>query len=111
MRTRALATTIVLAGLLTGCGYTRIARINADPSRWANRNVRVKGTVTNSLGVLGTGGYQVEDETGKIFVISQRGVPNKGARVSVSGRVMSGVSILGRSYGTAIREENHKVNW
>ena len=68
---------------LAGCGPVKIGRINADPSRYRNQTVHVSGTVVNSVGLLGTGGYQVEDETGRIIVLSRTGV--------------------------AIREQSHKV--
>ena len=103
----------MLAGLmLSGCATTRIGRINADPSRYRNRSVHVEGSVTNSFGALGTGGYQVDDGTGRIFVISAgSGVPSKGSRVKVNGTVMNGATVMGHSYGTAIREYNHKVRY
>jgi hypothetical protein len=103
----------VLSGLLlTACGYTRIGRIAAEPYRYANRSVTVNGTVTNSLGALVAGFYQVQDDTGKIYVISNGGnVPPKGSRVSVSGHVTSGLTVGGRSFGTAIRENHHKIRW
>ncbi|MFB3825674.1 MAG: hypothetical protein ACE15B_02850 [Bryobacteraceae bacterium] len=97
--------------LLSACGTVKIGRINADPGHFANRTVRVEGTVTTAMGVLGTGGYQVRDDTGSIFVLSRTGVPAKGARVKVTGKVMSGANILGRSVGTAIREESHKARY
>ena len=46
-----------LALFTAACGSVRIAKINADPSRYANRTVSVNGRVTNSIGILGTGGY------------------------------------------------------
>ncbi len=95
--------------MLTACGSVTIARINADPTHYRNRAVTVTGVVTNSVGLMGTGGYQVDDGTGRIFVISRSGVPNKGLRVKVTGPVTSGVTILGQSYGTAIKETQHKV--
>src|SRR5262245_29466091 len=96
--------------LFSACGTVRIARINSDPNRFARRTVRVEGNVTNSFGALGTGGYQVDDGTGTIYVISTgTGVPSKGMRVRVDGTVMHGVTVLGKSYGTAIRENGHKV--
>jgi hypothetical protein len=96
--------------LLTACGATRISKINTDPTRYQNRNVTVEGTVLNSFGALGAGGYQVQDETGKIFVISTRsGVPGKGSRVRVSGRVQSGATIMGKTFGNAIREDSHRI--
>ena len=42
-----------------------IGRINADPSRFRNQTVHVTGTVTNSVGLMGKGGYQIEDQTGR----------------------------------------------
>jgi hypothetical protein len=98
-----------LLAILTACGSIKIGRINADPSRYQNRVVHVSGTVTNSVGVLGTGGYQIEDETGKIYVISRTGVPSRGSRVNVTGTVTPGVQVLGNPLGVAIREENHRV--
>jgi hypothetical protein len=95
--------------LLTACGSVKIGRINADPSRYANRTVSVSGRVTNSVGVLGTGGYQIEDETGKIFVISQTGVPSRGSEVRVTGSVTPGATVLGKPIGIAIREQSHRV--
>ncbi len=94
---------------LTACGAVKIARINADPSRFRNRTVEVRGTVVTSVGLLGTGGYQIEDDTGKIYVVSTTGVPSKGSRVTVTGRVIGGAEILGQPVATAIREQHHKV--
>jgi hypothetical protein len=105
-----LMPTLAVASLaLAGCAATTIGRIQADPTRYQNRTVKVSGTVVTSMGLLGTGGYQIEDSTGKIYVISQTGVPSKGSRVTVTGSVMSGAQILGRSIGTAIREHRHKI--
>lgn len=95
--------------LLSSCATVNIARINADPTRFQNRTVRVSGTVVNAVGALGTGGYQVEDGTGKIYVLSGTGVPSRGSHVTVTGKVQAGVVLLGRPFGTAIREEHHKV--
>lgn len=106
----ALIVSILCGVLLSACGTVRIARINADPSRYHNRDVRVSGQVTNAFGALGSGGYQVDDGSGKIFVVSTgSGVPSKGSRVTVSGTVVNGATVLGTAYGTAIREHNHKV--
>jgi hypothetical protein len=94
---------------LTACGSVKIARINADPSRFRDRTVRVSGSVVNSVGVLGTGGYQLEDETGRIYVISRSGVPSRGSRVTVTGVVSPGVHVLGNPVGVVIREERHTL--
>jgi hypothetical protein len=95
--------------LLAGCGSVKIGRINADPSRYANRTVSVSGRVTNSVGVLGTGGYQLEDESGRIYVLSRTGVPSRGSHIRVTGKVTPGATVLGQALGVAIREEHHSV--
>jgi len=98
-----------LAVVLSACGSVKIARINADPSRYANRSVTVTGRVVNSVGIAGTGGYQIEDNTGRIYVLSRSGVPSRGSVVKVTGTVAPGVQVLGNPVGVAIREEQHRV--
>jgi hypothetical protein len=104
-----IAVVTAAATCLAGCAPMTIARINADPSRYRNHTVHVRGTVVTSVGILGTGGYQIDDGTGKIFVLSRTGVPSSGSRVAVTGSVLPGAEVLGRPIGTAIREESHKV--
>ena len=100
---------LAAAMFLSSCASVRIARIKSDPTQFRNKTVRVDGTVTNSFGVLSTGAYEIEDETGKIYVISNRGVPAQGARVRVEGSVFSGVTVAGQAIGVAIRESKHTV--
>jgi len=106
-----VAGTIAMGLWLAACTSVRIARINADPSRYFNRTVRVDGRVTTSVGLLGTGGYHVDDGTGTIYVVSRTGVPSGDSRVVVTGTVIGGAQILGRTLGTAIREDHHKVRY
>lgn len=100
---------VCAALLLGGCAPMNIGRINADPSRFTNKTVRVSGTVTNSVGLMGKGGYQIEDSTGRIIVISGKGVPSRGSHVTVTGRVAPGAELLGTAIGVTIREESHQV--
>lgn len=110
---RQIAVLTVVAGslILGACGTTKIGRVLQDPSRYHNRNVSVEGTVSQSVGAFVAGVYQVEDETGKIYVLSNRGVPSKGARVKVQGTVTPGVNVMGKNFGTTIRERGHKVRY
>jgi hypothetical protein len=104
-----LTSVTVAAVVLAGCAPMSIGRINADPSRFRNQRVRVAGTVTTSVGLMGKGGYQIEDATGKIIVLSASGVPSRGSRVTVTGRVLPGAEVLGAAVGVTIHEESHKV--
>jgi hypothetical protein len=106
MKSLALFSLLVV---LSACGSIKIARINADPSRYANRTVTVTGKVVNSVGVAGTGGYQIEDNTGRIYVLSRSGVPSRGSTVKVTGTVSPGVQLLGNPVGVAIKEQQHRV--
>jgi hypothetical protein len=104
-----IAILVLSVVLLAACAPVTIRRITADPSHFQNQTVKVAGTVTNSVGVMGKGGYQIDDGTGKIYVISGSGVPSRGSRVEVTGRVSPGVEVLGTPVGVAIREQSHKV--
>jgi hypothetical protein len=105
-------TTVILAGalLLTACPQQQtISRINADPGRYRNREVAVVGTVTDSYGVLGNGAYEIDDGTGRIWVVTQRGVPSRGSRVGAKGKVYTGFSFGGRSFGTVLQETDRRA--
>jgi hypothetical protein len=79
--------------------------------RYANRNVTVEGQVSQVVGALNYGVYQVEDGTGKIYVVSTRGVPTKGARVRVKGPVQPGFNFMGKSLGAVIKARDHDVRF
>jgi hypothetical protein len=95
-----------LALMLGGCASTvRISDLMAAPQRYDGRVVRVEGTVTRSAGVLGMGGYELDDGTGQIFVIAQGGgVPVQGSRTRVKGRFESIFSLAGRSVAAILQE-------
>ncbi|MEO8661196.1 MAG: hypothetical protein ABI693_22190 [Bryobacteraceae bacterium] len=103
---------LIALTILSSCGTMPIARLLHNPARFENRTVNVSGVVSTSFGVPLVGGlYQVQDESGKIYVLSSRGsVPTKGARVKVSGLLNSGVTVAGRAYGTVIREERVHIH-
>jgi len=100
-----LATPIVLAAR----GPVKISQIKADPARFGTKTVQVKGTVVTSVGVLASGGYEIEDETGRIYVITNKGVPSQGAHVIVEGTVFTGATVFGQPVGVAIRESKHQI--
>jgi hypothetical protein len=96
--------------LLTACpSSTSISKINGDPARYKNKDVAVVGRVTDSYGIAGTGAYELDDGTGRIWVATTRGVPSKGSKVGVKGHVHSSFAIAGRSFGTVLEETNRKV--
>lgn len=92
-----------------------IADIEANPSRYYNKDVAVAGTVQTSYGVSipiisnGTGGiYKVDDGTGAIWVLSKKSVPSKGAQLGIKGKIQNGVSYNGKNYGLVLVEDDRK---
>jgi hypothetical protein len=91
--------------LVTACEGVKIGDLNRDPSRYQGREVTITGRVVDSFGLLGDGAFQVDDGTGRIWVVSGGfGVPSNGLRVAVTGTATSGLTIAGRSFGNALRE-------
>jgi len=105
-------TLLVVAGslILAACpARTSIERINRDPGRYVGKEVAIAGHVTTSFGALGTGVFEVDDGTGRMWVFSERyGVPGNGARVGVRGRIEQGFSFGGRSFATIMRESERR---
>ena len=102
-----LITTAVF--LLTACpSQTTISKINADPARYRNKEVAIVGTVKDSYGALGQGAYEIDDGTGRLWVVTRRGVPSRGARVGAKGRVYNGFNFGGRNYGTVLEESDRR---
>ena len=88
---------------------TSINKITADPGRYNNKKVTIEGTVTDSYGVLGEGIYELDDGTGRIWVIAERAVPARGSRVEAKGLVISGFVYNGRNLAVALRESGRKA--
>jgi hypothetical protein len=92
-RPLALALVGAFALLATGCATTNVARLLAEPQRFANRDVGLKGDVVESVSLLGHGAYKLDDGTGTIWVVSRHGVPRRGARVRVKGKIRDVVDV------------------
>jgi hypothetical protein len=118
--TKAFLLILVLAIGLFAAGNSKrrsIGEIEADSSRYLGKKVTVAGTVETGYGISlpqiliqnGSGGaYKIDDGTGEIWVITQKGVPQKGARLSVKGKIQNGVTYNGRNYGLALIEDDRR---
>jgi hypothetical protein len=81
--------------VLVGCESKTINQILAEPQRYAKHDVGITGNVVRSFSVLGAGAYQVDDGTGKIWVVAKNNVPREGARVGVKGKIQDGFNLGG----------------
>jgi len=108
IHTRFLTVSLLLmaVGLLAGCPRREsIAQIDREPGRFEGREITIAGRVDNSFGAMGTGLYQVDDGTGRMWVFSENfGIPGRDARLAVTGRVEEGFSFGGRHFAMILRE-------
>jgi len=101
----------VFSFLMTACQHEKISDITSDPGRYQNKEVTVAGKVTNvSVGALGMGFYQIDDGTGKIYVVSEHhGAPVAGAHVGVKGTILPTFTFLGKNYATVLKESDRRA--
>ena len=108
---------ILSAGLLTAACPQRqsIANIESNPSKFYNKEVGIAGTVRDSYGInipltqIRGGVYKVDDGSGSIWVVTERDVPVKGAKIGVKGKVQNGVGWNGKNYGLGIIEDDRRI--
>jgi hypothetical protein len=102
----------------TACASTHIDRILADPSHYRDRQVRLSGSVVDSYSFASRGAYRLGDDSGQLWVVSDRGVPRKGARVTVQGTIREGfnlgslgdrMNLPGIGSGLVLMESSHKA--
>ena len=108
---------ILLALMMWGCERKSINDIRAEPNRYANREVVVVGNVVRSVSILGRGAYEIEDGTGKLWVVSETGVPREGAKVLVTGTVRDAYNLSAIvklpepvSSGLVMIEKSHRAH-
>lgn len=88
-----LVTLVFLTLMLVGCGAKSINQVLADPTRYRNGSVTVRGTVAESASVMGRGAYRITDGDQGLWVVTTSGAPRKGARVDVTGRLQDGYDL------------------
>ena len=104
-----------IAIITAGCGGVSIRQVLADPAKYGNHDVTVRGSVTEAASLLGKGAYQLTDEGQSIWVVSSSGTPRKGERVDVTGRVRQGFDLGGLKLpnvlggGVVLVESSHHV--
>src|SRR5262249_1118148 len=103
----------------SACAAHTINQILANPSRYRDRDVRVSGSVVDSYSLVDRGVYKIDDRSGQLWVVSDRGVPRKGAHVTVKGTIREGFNLgsLGKrailppalESGLIMMESSHKA--
>ncbi len=91
---RLVALAVLAAGALTAAACARtINEVLVDPARYRNHEVQLSGSVVDSYSIGDRGVYRIDDHTGQLWVVSDRGVPRTGAQVKVTGTVREGFNL------------------
>jgi len=107
---------VVMVGLIASAcpDRTSIRDIEANPSRYQNKEVVIAGTVRDSYGVnvpgtkIRGGAYKIDDGTGSIWIVTDNAVPTKGAQIGVKGVIGNGVNWNGKNYGLGVYEKDRR---
>ncbi len=108
---------LLIALVSTACASATINKVLTDPGRYRDRDVTVSGEVADSYSVASLGAYRIKDGSGELWVVSEKGVPRKGAQVKVTGKVREGYNLgqfgnrlpAGLSNGLVLVESSHKA--
>jgi hypothetical protein len=109
----ALAAAATFTGGCRGRNAEQISRILADPATFTGRDVNVAGRVVRvfdpTQGLLGLSAYQIEDRSGKIWVISRHGTPSEGQEVGLKGRVRQDFRLGSELFGAVLSEVERRT--
>jgi hypothetical protein len=103
---------LALALGLTGCGTSTVKQIQDHPHRnWFNSTVYLRGQVSDRVPLLDAQVYQLEDATGKIWVLTDKATPKKGDAVYIKGIVkFEAIPVEGQEFGEAYIEEQAQLD-
>ena len=98
---------LTLGFLIQGCVATKIATIQQNIDLYKDQQISLRGTVTETLTVPGVkiGVYQIKDSSGQIWVVSSGQIPKRGETVQVKGTFSTGIEVLGKKFGTVIKQQ------
>ncbi len=106
-RVAALSVIMAMTLLMVSCMAIKIKTVTDDPLEYRNKFVTVKGEVTSLIPIPLTskGLYEVTDNSGAIWVYTERGLPKKERMVSVTGEVQVSATFANRSFGVVLVEQ------
>lgn len=87
----------LLAILLLACdqGFftTPIGSLLKNPRDYEGKLVKVSGEVTENMNIFIIKGFKLKDDTGEIFVITDKILPKVGAKATAQGYIKEGFTI------------------
>lgn len=104
----------LLLGLgLTGCQITAtVGQVQERPQRnWFTKTVYLRGTVGDQAPLLDATLYELQDRTGKIWVLSRAEPLQPGEQVFIKGTVRyQEIEIAGQNLGDVYIEEEQRLD-
>lgn len=98
---------LLVLGLGACAPTVQIRDLLDEPQRYDGKTVQVEGTVTRSVGLLGTGAFEIDDGTGTIYIIAEgTGIPREGAKTKAKGRFESVFSLAGRTIAAILQGQD-----
>ncbi|KAA3615389.1 MAG: hypothetical protein DWQ05_13615 [Calditrichaeota bacterium] len=96
--------------VLSCAGGVKVADIEAQPGKYNDKNVKVKGKVVQTFAVpfLSQSLVKIDDGTGEIWVKPYGKVPFKGEKISVDGTLKVGLTIANQNLGFIVIEKEKK---
>jgi hypothetical protein len=98
---------------LGGCsGLSTVRDVQAHPQRnWFNSTVYLRGKVSDRAPMLDAQVYQLEDSTGKVWVLTDKTTPKKGDSVYIKGKVIyEKILMEGQDLNEAYIEEQEQLD-
>jgi hypothetical protein len=98
---------------LTGCrGVTTVQDVQAHPHRnWLTSTVYLRGQVGDRAPLMDAQVYQLQDSTGKIWVLTKKDQIKTGDRVYIKGQVrFEKIVEEGQEFGEAYIEEQERLD-
>ncbi|GAB4376077.1 MAG: hypothetical protein Kow00121_22620 [Elainellaceae cyanobacterium] len=99
-------------GLVSCSSITTIQRVREHPHRhWFNKTVQLQGTVVDRAPLINALLYQLQDETGTIWILTTEPGLEAGAYIWMQGDVQfESIPIAGRELGDVyIQEQQREV--
>ena len=87
---------------------TKIKEILDHPRDYEKKDITIYGTVTDATSMLIVKYFEIQDDTGKIKVVTDRSLPAKGEKLKVTGR--TGVIEVGSERWVVLREKSKPDN-
>lgn len=110
-KTATLFLAIAATGLLSiSCGLVQRLSVPVTPIATAVESsdgtdkFYIRGTVINRVAILGQGLYEVKDDSGTVWVVTQGEVPALNSTVTVKGTVEGLLKLGGRNFGVTVKE-------